>query len=39
MDNIKVTSDILAKKNEYGQTFLVRNSQFEHGQSLQAIWL
>jgi hypothetical protein len=25
----------IGKKNEYGQTFLVRNSQFEHGQSLQ----
>ncbi len=25
----------IGKKNEFGQTFLVRNSQFEHGQSLQ----
>lgn len=25
----------IGKKNQYGQTFLVRNSQFEHGQSLQ----
>lgn len=25
----------IGKKNEHGQTFLVRNSQFEHGQSLQ----
>ncbi|MBS1516022.1 MAG: hypothetical protein JSS63_13380 [Bacteroidetes bacterium] len=25
----------IGKKNEYGQTFLVRNSQFEHGQSAE----